>query len=78
MADDGVVTNISGTFVPFEIGAVMLNRPFEAWGEKTRISFKVLRESNEQEYRDKYNYRGPIPIDPLGRKAYYYEIVALD
>lgn len=79
MADDGVVTEITGTYRnDMEVGKTFLNQMYESFGDKYRLTFKVLRESTEQEYRDKYNYRGPLPTDPFGRKPRFFEIVALD
>jgi len=76
--NDVIHTEITGTFKELEIGKIYLNRDFTKYNEEFKISMKVLRESNEQEYRERYNYHGPLPIDPFGTKARFYEIVVLD
>lgn len=73
------ITEITGTFrVDFEVGDIVRNAPFTTYGENHIISFKVLRESSEDEWRKKYNYTGPLPPSPTGKEARYFEIVALD
>lgn len=56
----------------------MENTQVDAFGSSFNVTMRILRESNEEEWRTKYNYTGPLPIDILRREPKYYEVVALD
>lgn len=74
-----IVTEIVGTFrEDLYVGGILIKQPFDSYGKSSNLTFKVLRESDEEEYRKKYNYIGPLPKDEKNRTPKFYEIVALD
>lgn len=75
---DEIKTTITGTFREMKVGEVVINHKLISYNVSTKVSFRVLKEVDETEYRSFHKYYGIIPPDPFGRPAKYYEIVALD
>lgn len=68
---------ISGTFrEDLEVGKIYQNAPMITYGKNYNVTFKVIREATEQEWREQHNYTGSLPID--SRIPRYFELEALD
>jgi hypothetical protein len=66
-----------GTFLDLKIGYIYFNKTLTRYKEEMHVTFQVIRELTEQDWRRIHNYYGPLPEEG-NDKARFFEILALD